>query len=66
MRGESGIKYFSSNGKKDVNLQKIVMIQEKAKGLLEILEKGLWEWVWVIGQAVHMNTDAGTDLVVQI
>lgn len=23
MRGESGIKYFSSNGKKDVNLQKI-------------------------------------------
>lgn len=46
IRGESGIKYFSSDGKKDVNLQKRNSDDSgESKGLLEILEKGLWEWV---------------------
>lgn len=38
-----------------------------SKGLLEILERGLWEYVLVVGgQAVCMGTDAGTNLVVEM
>lgn len=37
----------------------------ESKGLLEILERGLREYVLVGGQAVCMGTDARTNLVVE-